>query len=124
MVSMSSAAPASFRICRVAAIISGPMPSPWATVIGVGVAIDAKLPRITCEAIRRPGLSARASHGNQHQTEQSCAAQNEASRLRSFIRVERHGYSARKTGRKGKKTLGLYKRIFIEHRNLRPAAGA
>src|SRR6266403_1002412 len=42
MVSMSSRAPASFRMCRVAAIISGPMPSPWATVMGVEVAIFAE----------------------------------------------------------------------------------
>src|SRR5580693_5023785 len=35
MVSISRAAPAPSRICRVAAMISGPMPSPCATVMGV-----------------------------------------------------------------------------------------
>lgn len=37
IVSMSSRAPASLRICSVASIISGPIPSPWATVIAVEV---------------------------------------------------------------------------------------
>src|SRR5580698_2819967 len=40
MVSMSRSAPASWRICSVAAMISGPMPSPCATVIGVRVAMS------------------------------------------------------------------------------------
>src|SRR5215510_1949871 len=35
MVSISRAAPAPSRIWSVAFMISGPMPSPWATVIGV-----------------------------------------------------------------------------------------
>src|SRR5580658_5366564 len=35
MVSISGAAPDASRICKVAAMISGPMPSPCATVIGV-----------------------------------------------------------------------------------------
>src|ERR1700730_17166863 len=39
MVSISRAAPAASRISRVAFMISGPMPSPWATVIGVFLAI-------------------------------------------------------------------------------------
>ena len=34
--SRTSAAPAACKICRVAAIISGPMPSPYATVMGCG----------------------------------------------------------------------------------------
>src|SRR6266498_3024594 len=37
--SMSMAAPASFRMERVASMISGPMPSPWATVMGTFVVI-------------------------------------------------------------------------------------
>src|SRR6185436_9464240 len=40
MVSMSSAAPDASRIWRVALMISGPMPSPWATVMGVLVAME------------------------------------------------------------------------------------
>src|SRR5579885_2123927 len=40
MVSISSAAPAASRIWRVAAMISGPMPSPYATVMGVLVGIS------------------------------------------------------------------------------------
>src|SRR5262245_12758904 len=39
MVSISIAAPASFRMVRVASMISGPMPSPWATVMGTLVVI-------------------------------------------------------------------------------------
>ena len=35
MVSMSRAAPEASRMCKVAAMISGPMPSPCATVMGV-----------------------------------------------------------------------------------------
>src|ERR1039458_4614471 len=35
MVSISRAAPDASRIRRVALIISGPMPSPWATVMGI-----------------------------------------------------------------------------------------
>src|SRR5215467_4542279 len=37
--SISIAAPASFRIDRVVSMISGPMPSPWATVMGTLVVI-------------------------------------------------------------------------------------
>src|SRR5882757_1212567 len=40
MVSISSAAPPASRIWRVAFMISGPMPSPWATVMGVLVAME------------------------------------------------------------------------------------
>src|SRR5437870_4936920 len=39
MVSISRAAPASLRIVRVASMISGPMPSPWATVMGTFLVI-------------------------------------------------------------------------------------
>ena len=44
IVSISMRAPAALRICKVAAMISGPIPSPCATVMGVvalevGVAI-------------------------------------------------------------------------------------
>jgi hypothetical protein len=55
MVSIAKAAPDSFKMCRVAAMISGPMPSPWATVIGVGVAIDTKPSRISRQ--REAGFS-------------------------------------------------------------------
>src|SRR6185295_804441 len=44
MVSISRFAPASLRICRVAAMISGPMPSPCATVIGTDLDIRKKGP--------------------------------------------------------------------------------
>ena len=40
-------APASFRIWRVASMISGPMPSPWATVIGVLVDIWVETTKLT-----------------------------------------------------------------------------
>src|SRR5258708_28983468 len=43
MTSVSIRAPASVRIWRVAAIISGPIPSPYATVIAVAVDIGGKL---------------------------------------------------------------------------------
>src|SRR5437764_13230300 len=43
IVSISRAAPEASRIWRVAFMISGPMPSPWATVMGVFVGIAEQL---------------------------------------------------------------------------------
>src|SRR6185503_15119048 len=63
MVSMSSAAPAAMMMRRVASMISGPMPSPCATVIGTffAVAISVKallLGEVEAPRIRRSGVRA------------------------------------------------------------------
>src|SRR5688572_747478 len=55
IVSISRLAPASLRMCRVAAMISGPIPSPWATVMGTDLdmlKLDlSRIDRLECEAI-------------------------------------------------------------------------
>src|SRR6266704_4490600 len=60
MVSIARAAPAASRIWSVAFMISGPIPSPWATVIGVLVGIEG-IPRISQRGQASMGYDAVAS---------------------------------------------------------------